>query len=159
METVNINIDKVVILVKKAALEFGKVSNQILSEYDLTDSQYKILKYLYASPSGAARIVDLENYYSMTHPTTLGLVGALEKKGFTVRVKNPNDARGKLVSLTDKAHAMKDALYKAGAMLEKQATANLDAAERKQLVALLQKLLGLGAAHAPKKNGGAKRSK
>ena len=136
-------IDKAAILVKKASLEFDKISNPILAEYDLTASQYKVLKYLYTQESGTALIVDLEKQYSMTHPTTLGLVDSLETKGFVTRVPNPSDARGKLVALTEKSIAMKDELVVLGDSIEKKLTANLDEAEREQLISLLQKLLGI----------------
>ena len=134
-------IDKVAILIKKAALEFDRISNQIFAGYDLTASQYKVLKFLYAQPSGTARVVDLEKHYSMTHPTTLGLVDALEEKGFVTRIPNPNDARGKLVALTDKSYEMQNELLRVGSDIEDRLTSNLDADERKELVALLQKLL------------------
>ena len=42
-------IDKVAILVKKAALEFDKLANPMFISYDLTAAQYKILKYLYTN--------------------------------------------------------------------------------------------------------------
>lgn len=71
-------LDKAAILIKKAALEFDKISNGILEEYDLTTSQYKVMKYLYEESD--VRIVDLEKYYSMSHPTTIGIVQNLEKK-------------------------------------------------------------------------------
>ena len=141
---VNMIIDKVAILIKKAALEFDRISNQIFAEYDLTASQYKVLKFLYAQSSGAARVVDLEKHYSMTHPTTLGLVDALEEKGFVTRIPNPNDARGKLVALTDKSYEMQNELLKVGSDIEDRLTSNLDADERVQLVDLLQKLLKTG---------------
>jgi hypothetical protein len=38
------NLDKAAILVKKAALEFDKISNPHLADYDLTSSQFKMLK-------------------------------------------------------------------------------------------------------------------
>ena len=69
-------INIVAILVKKAALEFDKIANPYFAEYDLTASQYRIIKYLYAQPSRATRVVDLERQYSMTHPTTIGLLFA-----------------------------------------------------------------------------------
>ena len=100
------NINKAAILIKKTSLEFEKVANPMFAEYDLTAPQYRILKFLYASESRTARVVDLEKRYSMTHPTTLGLLKQLEKKGFIKRVENPNDARGKLVALTEKADVM-----------------------------------------------------
>ena len=137
------NIDKVAILVKKAALEFDKVSNPYFAEYDLTASQYRIIKFLYAQPSRTARVVDLERQYSMTHPTTLGLLEALGKKGFTTRVVNPNDARGKLVALTEKADGMQSELEALGIKIEDKLTERLSDSEKNALVVLLQKLIGI----------------
>ena len=137
------NIDKVAILVKKAALEFDKVSNPYFAEYDLTASQYRIIKFLYAQPTRTTRVVDLERQYSMTHPTTLGLLEALEKKGFTTRIDNPNDARGKLVALTKKADEMQGELEALGAKIEDKLTERLSDNEKNALVVLLQKLIGI----------------
>ncbi|MDO4804598.1 MAG: hypothetical protein Q4A32_07245 [Lachnospiraceae bacterium] len=39
-------------------------------------------KFLYTQPTRTARVVDLERQYSMIHPTTLGLLDALEKVSF-----------------------------------------------------------------------------
>ena len=137
-------INKAAVLVKKAALEFDKISNPYFTEYGLTASQYKVLKFLYAQPTRTARVVDLERQYSMTHPTALGLVDALEKKGFTTRVYNPNDARGKLVALTEKADEMQVELEILGEKIENKLTGNLSGQEKGQLVRLLQKLIGIG---------------
>ena len=137
--------NKVAILVKKAALEFDKVSNPYFSKYDRTSSQYKIIKFLYTQPMRTARVVDLERQYSMTHPTTLGLLDALEKKGFTTRVDNPNDVRHKLVALTKKADSMQSELEELGVEIEEKLTERLTAEEKQQLISLLQKLIGIGA--------------
>ena len=134
-------IDKAAILIKKAALEFEKVTNPIFAEYDLTASQYKILKFLYASKSRSARLVDLEKEYSMTHPTAIGLVNTLEGKGFVARTTNPDSARGKLIVLTEKADSMQEELLKLGDAVEDKLTERLNSEERAQLIALLQKLL------------------
>ena len=136
-------INKVAILIKKAALEFEKISNPYFSKYDLSSSQYKVLKFLYVQPSRMARVVDLERQYSMTHPTALGLIDALEKKGFTMRVDNPKDARGKLVALTEKADSMQAELETLGEKIEDELTGRLSADEREQLIFLLQKLIGI----------------
>ncbi len=136
--------DKVAILIKVASLEFEKISNPYFAKYELTAAQYKILKYLYAEPTGTARVTDFEKYYSMTHPTTLGLLDYLEKKGFIERVDNPNDGRGKLVALTDKANEMRDILLSLGESIEDELTKTLTKKEKEQLVALLLKLLNRG---------------
>jgi DNA-binding MarR family transcriptional regulator len=81
----------------------------------------------------------------MTHPTTLGLLDALEKKGFTTRVDNPNDVRHKLVALTKKADSMQSELEELGVEIEEKLTERLTADEKQQLISLLQKLIGIGA--------------
>ena len=134
-------IDKAVILIKKAALEFEKVANPMFAEYDLTASQYKILKFLYVRESHSSRLVDLEKEYSMTHPTAIGLVNTLKEKGFVARTTNPDSARGKLIVLTEKADSMQEELLKLGDAVEDKLTERLNSEERAQLIALLQKLL------------------
>ncbi len=133
--------DKVAILIKKASLEFDKLANPYFAKFELTAAQYKILKYLYAQNSGTARVVDLEKFYSLTHPTTLGLLEYLEKKDFVERIDNPNDKRGKLVALTDKAQNMRETLVALGDVIEDKLTKSLTEQEKEQLVTLLSKLL------------------
>ena len=136
-----IDNNKVAILVKKAALEFDKISNSYFLKYELTASQFKILKYLYSTETGKARVTDIENYYSLTHPTTIGLIDYLEKKNFIERVDNPNDKRGKLVSLTSKAREMEEELILVGNSIEKELTNSLTDKEKEELINLLNKLL------------------
>lgn len=133
--------DKIAILIKKASLEFDKMSNPILAEYDLTASQYRVLKFLYSQPNETARIVDIEKECSITHPTALGLVDNLSKKGFAVKIVNPEDARSKVISLTDKTKKMQAELESVGDRLENTLTESLTMPERKQLLALLQKMM------------------
>ena len=136
-------LNKASILIKKAALEFDKVANPIFARYDLSASQYKVLKFLYTRETKTARVVDLERQYSMTHPTALGLVNQLEKKGYATRVDNPNDARGKLIALTQKADSMKEELYALGEEVDRKLTRNLTKEEKEELIALLKKLMDL----------------
>ena len=55
---------------------------------------------------------------------------------------NPNDARGKLVALTEKADVMQNEIEVLGDAVEKKLTQRLTAEETSQLVVLLNKLLG-----------------
>ncbi len=136
-------LDKAAILIKKAALEFDKISNTVLEEYDLTTPQYKVMKYLYAESKNGVRTVDLENYYSMTHPTTIGILQNLEKKGFVEYQENPNHARSRFIVPTEKASALQAELEEVGNELEMKLTDRLMEEERLQLVSLLQKMLGI----------------
>lgn len=135
--------DSVTVLAKKVSLEFDKLSNSMFQKYDLTTAQFRILKYLYAQPNNSTRQVDLEKYFSLTHPTTTGLLQALEKKGFVSREANPEDKRSRIVSLTAKAKEMQSELEPLADHLEEELTENLTGKEKKQLVVLLQKLLNI----------------
>lgn len=133
---------KVAILVKKAALEADRIANAAFGEHGLTASQYKMLRFLYCHKDTPVRQVDLERFFSLTHPTATGLLQTLERKGLILRLPNPEDARSKLVTPSPAALAKEEALVAVGEAMETRFTARLDEEERQQLVALLQKLLG-----------------
>lgn len=133
--------NKAAILIKLASLEFEKIANPILAEYELTASQYRILNFLYSRQNAASRVVDIEKQFSITHPTALGLLDKLEKNGFITKIGNPDDARSKLVSLTEKAKAMQTAVESVGERVDNILTENLSEQEKIQLISLLKKLL------------------
>lgn len=133
--------NKAAILIKLASLEFEKIANPILAEYELTASQYRILNFLYSRQNAASRVVDIEKQFSITHPTALGLLDKLEKNGFITKIGNPDDARSKLVSLTEKAKVMQTAVESVGERVDNILTENLSEQEKIQLISLLKKLL------------------
>ena len=133
--------DKIAILIKKLSLEIDKLSNPILEPYDLTHSQFKILKYVLMNPEKNIRQADIEHYFSMTNPTVTGLVQTLERKGMIERRVNPDDSRSKILCPTQKTTDMKDTLYSLGNELENRLTCVLDADEKRELLRLLNKLL------------------
>ncbi len=139
------NLPKIAILIKIASLEFEKISNTILSSRNLTASQYRILKFLYSQQEKQTRIVDIERHCSITHPTTLGLLEVLEKKGFILKRINPEDARSKRISLTKKAKSMQSELERIGDQIDELFTVNLSGEEKRCLQKLLSKLQNLNA--------------
>lgn len=136
------NMDKIAILIKKAALEAERVQVPILQSRDLTVAQYKFLKLLYDEQKDSVRIVDLENCYSMTHPAVIDILKVLEKKGYTRRAVNPEDARSKIVVLTEKAYEQQQELDDLAEKMEEAVTRNLDEQERRELIRLLHKMMG-----------------
>ena len=135
------NGDRIAVLIKTASIEFDKMANPILAEYDLTASQCRVLKFLFMQPNQSARIVDIEKECVITHPTVLGLLESLEKKEFVLKIVNPKDARSKLISLTPKAKEMQRELEATVANIDHMWVENLSEQERKELQKLLQKLL------------------
>ena len=135
------NGDRIAVLIKTASIEFDKIANPILADYDLTASQCRVLKFLFLQQNKSARIVDIEKECVITHPTVLGLLDSLEKKGFVLKVVNPKDARSKLISLTPKAKEMQRELEATIAKIDHMWVKHLSEQERKELQKLLQKLL------------------
>lgn len=132
---------KISILVKKTALIFDKLSNQLLAPYDLTGSQFKIMMILYHAPAGSVRQADVEAKFSMTNPTVTGLVQKLEEKDLVKRRPHPEDRRSKVLVLTDRAVGMKEELLALADDLEQQMTRKLSDDECDQLAKLLIKIL------------------
>ena len=133
--------DRIAILIKRLSLEIDKLSNPILEPYSLTNSQYKILKYLLMSPPESVMQADIERAFSMTNPTVTGLVQKLEKKGMIERKVNPRDSRSKILCPTQKTIDMKDVLVALGEELEETLTKILTGREKQELLRLLKKLL------------------
>jgi DNA-binding MarR family transcriptional regulator len=135
--------NKATILIKKAALEFDKNINAELEEYDLTHSQYRVMKYLYRNEGQGVRTVDLERFFSMSHPTTIGILQNLEKKGLVRYRENPDNPHSRFIEPTEAGYGMKPTLYAVGEKLENDLTSNLSEEERRELVRLLRKMMGL----------------
>lgn len=133
--------DRVALLIKKTALVIEKLSNQVLAPYELSHTQYKIMKMLYRNPERSVRQIDIEEIFSLTNPSVTGIIQNLEKKGLVERVQNPEDKRSKLVCLTERAFAVKDELDQLGEALEKKVTEGLSEEECMELCTLLTKML------------------
>lgn len=137
------NMEKIkssAILIKKLALEFDKIAIPILTPYDLTPSQFKIIKYILFNQGKEIRQRDIEVAFSMTNPTVTGILQNLEKSGWIERVENANDARSKIIKLTPKTLKQKEKLYSLGEELEDKFTNCLNDKEQKELNELLNKL-------------------
>ena len=133
------NDKKIAILIKKLALEFDKIANPSLAPFNLTPTQFKILKYLYDHENVIG--IDIQNAYSMTNPTVTGIIQNMENGGWIERVPNPNDSRSKIIKLTEKAISKKDELYELGDNLEKKFTKDLNNKEQEELLELLNKIM------------------
>ena len=135
------NQEKIAIWLKFVNLECDKLSTTVLEPYDLTLTQYKILKFLLLRPIGTVRQVDIEQYFCIRNPTVTRVLQNLEKKGLIERECNPDDNRSKIISLTEKAKSMEKLLYQLGDELEEKLTSNLTLEDKKELLRLLKKIL------------------
>ncbi len=133
--------DKISVLIKKSALIFDKYANQLLTSYQLTNSQFRVLMILYKAPSCTVRQVDIEEAFSMTNPTVTGLIQNLEKRNFVKRVVNPADKRSKLLVLSEYAESKRDEFITLADSLEKEMTVGLSETEVEILSEMLKKVI------------------
>lgn len=133
--------EKVSVLIKKSSLIFDKYVNQLLTPYQLTNSQFRILMILYKAPACSVRQADIEEAFSMTNPTVTGLIQNLEKNQLVERVANPKDKRSKLLVLTEYAESKRAEFIALADSIEKEMTDGLSEAEVEILSELLTKVI------------------
>jgi len=78
-----------------------KKANHTLKAFDLTLSQARILFYLHDHQDAQTSQKDLEDFFEVTHPTIIGILNRLERKGFIRSESNSKDKRVKNIFLTD----------------------------------------------------------
>ncbi len=132
---------KVSVMIKKSALIFDKYANQLLTPYQLTSSQFRILMILYKAPAYSTRQVDIESAFSMTNPTVTGLIQNLEKNNLVKRIVNPEDKRSKLLVLTEYAESKREEFIALADSIEKEMTDGLSEPEVEVLAELLTKVI------------------
>ena len=131
--------EKVAILIKQVLLLADKIAYPILAPYDLTPSQYKVIKFLYSNSPATVRQTDIEKHFLLRNPTVTGILQNLEKNGWIERVQNPDDARSKVISPSQKAVSCRAEMENLGDKIEQELTKALSEEEYSQLINLLQK--------------------
>jgi MarR family transcriptional regulator, lower aerobic nicotinate degradation pathway regulator len=106
---------------------------------DLTPTQFSALVRL--AELGACSQNQLGRETAMDVATIKGVVGRLAKKGLVVLSQDPNDKRRLVVSLASGQHALIEQLHAMGREVTQQTLAPLSAAERRDLLHLLKKLI------------------
>lgn len=129
------------VLIKRTSLEFDKIANTMLSPYHLTNTQFKILRYLAENPDLTITQRNLEHNFSMTNPAITGILQNLEKKGLIIRKVNPSDGRSKVIGLTDQSMSLSSDLAKLSQRMDNQFTEALTTDEKAQLTYLLQRII------------------
>jgi DNA-binding MarR family transcriptional regulator len=72
-----------------------------MASMDLTAAQGRIIGFVIHSPRPPCPR-DLEEHFGLSHPTVLGLLSRLEKKGFLAFYPDPQDRRVKRIHLLDR---------------------------------------------------------
>ncbi len=75
--------------------------NSSLKPYELTMSQINVLGYLHENEDKLVTQKELEEQLHVSHPTIVGILKRLEKKGLIRTFLNPNKKTMKIVTLTE----------------------------------------------------------
>ena len=119
------------------------VLRQLLSEFpdeEISFTEYDVLFNLYRQPERALRIRDLNKHLLLTQPSVSRLLDRLASRGIVVKYPDPKDARGTIVSLTDRGV---EVFRQVGAQHGRSIIARmsvLNREEQRQLIALTDKL-------------------
>ena len=127
-------------LIKLIHDDIDRIINNQLRPMELTSSQGVVLAFLLAHADGQVTMRALQDTLGVAHPTVVGLIRRLEKKGLVeVRVAK-EDRRMRIVSLTKKAGEMLAKVPPQTELIESQLLAGLSDEERCELRRLLSVL-------------------
>ncbi|MDO5100590.1 MAG: MarR family transcriptional regulator [Eubacteriales bacterium] len=127
---------------KRATRKFDKIAIESLAEYQLTPSQFKVLKFIQSHPEGTVRQIDIEEYFQMTNPTITGIVQNLEKKGLVIRHRHEEDKRCKIMGIGPEGERLLESYEALDASIEAELTKRLTGKQSEELRRLLKLLLG-----------------
>jgi DNA-binding MarR family transcriptional regulator len=126
-------------LIRRAQQVAVAIFMEEAAEFDATPVQFAILNALIDDP-GEDQIT-LSNRVAFDPATFGSVIGRIEAKGWVTRKADPGDKRRKLLWVTPEGQAIALAMKRAVAKAQLRIVAPLDAAERVQLSALLDKLV------------------
>lgn len=129
---------------------FGAKS-AFLSQRGISQGRFTVLLFLDRAEGPGYTPAELAEESGVTRATMTGLIDTLEKDGLVVRKADPEDRRAIQVCLTPQGRELIRKILPDYFNLVSSIIAPLNETERKQLVALLQKLRLGGNSEAPEK--------
>ena len=126
-------------IIRLISIEMKRRADVMLAEDDLTSAQLRILMFL-KSRGGSAAQKAIEEHLGVKHPTVIGLLKRLEKKGYVITAQDSCDARKRSVFVTEKVKRISDAFDAHVRALNGNLTAGLAEEETRELKRLLGKL-------------------
>ena len=116
--------------------------NKDLEVYGITVMQNEVLHYIYFNEKKHnINQKEIEKFFSSTNPTITGILNRLQTKGLIKREPSTEDARYKIIKLTDEGRILVGENHKKKAIqVEHRLTKNLTSDEVEQLKKLLTKV-------------------
>lgn len=120
---------------------FDKMFNAKLKEFDLTRSQFEVLKFISLSKESSIIQRDIEYFFHISNPTVTGILNRLEQKDLIVRIKDDKDKRIHTIHITPKAKEILKEIYSRKPRLDEVIADILGPEKTKELENLLMDLM------------------
>jgi DNA-binding MarR family transcriptional regulator len=128
--------------ISRIALHIARRQEAAFDRFGLSRGEVGVLSALrFAGPSQQLSPTQLFKGLMLSSAGITSRLDRLERRGLVRRERHPNDRRGVLVELTDEGRRVLDEAVKANTDAERHLVEGLDAAETRQLAALLKKML------------------
>lgn len=140
--TVDLEVEGIVDRINGIRRRLHRMLDETLAEFGLTDGEWKVLTHLQLDgPPHRKSVGQLGKWADLSSGAMTNRIDGLEEAGFVKRVPDPDDRRGVLVELTDGGRRAWEESVSAQAAKESLVTGALSADEKKQLNALLRRLM------------------
>lgn len=123
---------------RRAALSIIELFMERLAPYGLKPVDFSVMSTIHHNPGVTSR--QLCATLNLLPPNLVGLIQSLESRGLIERQPHPHDGRALGLHASAKGQALMQQAEQTASDLELEKTAKLTAAERKTLLALLQKI-------------------
>ncbi len=119
----------------------GQRLGKTLEQLDLTPAQSHVLRYLVEHRGQDPCSRDVEEFFSLTHPTVSGILSRLEAKGYVAFRLDQEDRRCKRIHVTEKALTCHAQIRIRIENLEEEMVRDFTPAERTTFAGLLDRAI------------------
>jgi MarR family transcriptional repressor of mepA len=130
---------KIVHLIRQLGIALVKSRNKALIAHDLTAVQADVIAFILKNRGqGEINLLDVQRHLAVSHPTVVGIVSRLERKGLLSQARSARDARFVRLEPTSRGLALAGVLRKAAADAEARIARSMTKGEREEFQRLLE---------------------
>jgi DNA-binding MarR family transcriptional regulator len=139
---VDLEVEGIVDRINGLRRRLNRMLDETLADLGLSVGEWKVLTHLQLDgPPHRKSVGQLSKWAELSSGAMTNRLDQLEQAGFVRRLPDPGDRRGVLVELTDEGRRAWEQSVSAQAEKESVVAAALDAKEKRQLNALLRRLM------------------
>jgi DNA-binding MarR family transcriptional regulator len=139
---VDLEVEGIVDRISSLRRRLNHMLNETLADFELTEGEWKALNHLhFVGPPHRRSVGKLAKWADLSSGAMTNRLDRLEEAGLVRRIPDPDDRRGVLVELTDEGSRVFQESLSTQAAKEALIAAALDKDEKRQLNALLRRMM------------------